>query len=345
MTEQDRIDALERALQSGEAPSEEIASLMALVRMLEDLPEPQIDESFAAALEGRLSEAPVPAAAGAPAAAASTAGGSLSTIASMQARRTRRGRRGLVAAIAAAMMLALPVAASAAALPGTAGYGIRLAREEARLWQQCRAGAVRCGFAHLDRASLRLDDLRAVLSRGDHAQVRPTTRRLQSDLSTGARTILRAAPPPATLRRLARRLDDAAVRLNSLAAATPAGLRLPLREAMGEGQTLAQDVLFALGELPVIEPPAGTPPVAIGPPAPPPSNPPRADAPTRRETEPRKQPKGGNNFGPGGTPPLNKPAPGEDWSDDEPLHDDCPLGIVAAPGAVDVCAATSGSRP
>lgn len=337
MTEKDRIEELQRALESGTSSSEETESLLALVRMLEDLPEPEIDPAFAASLEDKLIG---------PAAPAGT--GTLATITRIEERRTRRIRRGLVAAIAAAMMLALPVAASAASVPGSGGYGLRLAREEARVWMTCRAGPVRCGFAHMDRAGERLTDLRGVIRRGDVAQIQPTSARLRASLSRGATTVLAARPPMTTLRRLAARLDKTAAELDRLAASAPASLRNPIREAIGEGASLTHEVRLALGDVrvPVVQPPVVRPPLAAGPPAARPEPQPEP-APSRDTTDrPKKRPAGkDNSFGPGGTPKVDGPAPGEQWNSDEPMQDACPLGVVAAPGVDAICGAAGGETP
>ncbi|HEX9695040.1 MAG TPA: hypothetical protein VGB64_01850 [Actinomycetota bacterium] len=345
MTEKDQIEELQRALESGESSSEATASLLALVRMLEDLPEPQIDPSFAASLEDRLvgTSAASPGIAPAPGSP-----GSLATITRIEERRARRIRRGLVAAIAAAMMLALPVAASAAAVPGSPGYGVRLAREEARVWATCRAGEVRCGFAHLDRARERVTDLRGVLRRGDVAQVPATSARLRGSLTTGATTILRAHPPATTLRRLAARLDETAIELDRLAAAAPPSLRNPIREAIGEGASLTYDVRLALGMVPRFVSPPATPPIAVAPPpaAREPQTQPAGSSSRSATREPARKPAGnGNTFGPGGTPKVDEPAPGERWSGDEPLREGCPLGVVAAPGVDALCGAAGGETP
>ncbi|HVL90581.1 MAG TPA: hypothetical protein VM841_10155 [Actinomycetota bacterium] len=349
MTEKDRIEDLQRALEGEGSSSEETASLLALVRMLEDLPEPEIDPAFAASLEDRIvggtAESPPAPAAGAP------AGGSLAAITRIEERRSRRVRRGLVAAIAATFVMALPVAASAEAVPGSPGYGVRLAREEARLWMTCRAGAVKCGFAHLDRASARLTDLRSVIRRGDVSQVPATSARLRSSVSEGAATVLAAHPPATTLRRLAARLDETAARLGELAASAPPSMRNPIREALGEGVSITHEIKVALGEAPPVRIVPVRPPVAIAPPVvaePEPDAAPAEDDRSRERTRrpSRKPADKGNSFGPGGTPKVGEPAPGEEWHADDPMRDGCPLGVVAAPGVdpgvTAVCGAAGG---
>lgn len=327
---EDDAEALERALDgAARPPTEEIASLVALARMLEALPEPEIDPAFAASLEARLmAEAP---------AAVAPAPARTGVVVRLSAR--RRVRRTLAAAIAAVLLIGIPTAASANVAPDSSLYGLRLAREEARLWASCRAGSVACGFAHLDRANQRLADLDYVIARRMARYVAPTTKRLRRDLSAGAIKVIDAKPPTPTLQRLARRLDRASAALERMTAAAPLEVRGVLREAIASEEALQRQVSIALGLAPEIP----QPPVDAAPPEPPKQPETAAEPEPQQQDQPRQRRPRKDTSGPGGTPRLDRPSSDEEWRSDTPLADSCPLAVVAAPGVQQVCDATKGS--
>lgn len=345
-SDSDQAKALARVLDGdGLTASPELSSLVSLARMIEALPSPTIDAGFADRLEARLAEKIAATARPIHAGPAGVPVGAVGVVIQLEARR-KRIRRTLVAAIAAAMMLALPIAASAKARPGSALYGVRLGVESARVWATCRSGAVSCGFAHLDRASARLDDLRVILPEGNASAVTSTSHRLRMDLSAGTTSILHASPPVGTLRRLAARLDVTAHSLESLMDRVPQEARAEMTIALESGDRLSKTVRIAIAQAAPPPPSSSlTPPVAIGPaikltrPPPPPAN--KNQQAQQKPKSTQKPKRSGGKFGVGGTPIGKKPPHGEAWSSDDTV-DTCPVGVIAAPGVDMACKAVGG---
>ncbi|MHB8511917.1 MAG: hypothetical protein ACYDCC_07005 [Actinomycetota bacterium] len=340
--EQDQAAALARALEGGMAATPEIDSLVSLARMLGTLPEPTIDAGFAARLEARLSreaaatlEAP-PVAAG------------VGVVVQLQTRQ-RRLRRTLAVAIAAAMLLAIPIAASANAAPGSPLYGVRLKVEGLRLWARCTGGAVECGFAHLDRASARVADLRDVIAQGDVALMTVTSHRIRGDLSSGTNKILSASPPVATLIGLQHRLQVTTQAIGDLINQVPFAARGELALVFESGSGLANKVELAIeafnpAPTPILALPSVTPlPGNRKAPSPKHQTPQSSEAPQQSGASVRTHRSGASDHtGPGGTPNLsNNAPPGETWTTNN-TSDPCPLGALAAPGVSTVCGQVGG---
>lgn len=325
--ERDQASALEQALQGGASVSGELAGLVAVAKMVSSLPQPSIDMSFAAALEQRLLGA---ASAPAPQQAA------VLHMQAYRARQHKRVRRSLVAAIAAAFMFAMPVAASANVGPANPMYPVRLAREEARVWGKCRIDQITCGFAHLDRANLRLEDLRLVVALGQTGYIKPTAARLRKDMRAGTRAVVAARPSATTLRQLQTRITRTGIELNKIAFAAPATHRNLIAIVIENGDMLSREVLVALGvDVSGVAPPLN-PPLANGPTVAPPANQP-PDEGGAQASPPKKRKRTPDRFGPGGTVPIAKPPPGETWQADDTVEDPCPLNAVAVADVSRAC--------
>lgn len=245
----------------------DVRSLVEIARTLTLVPDPSIDPGFAARLEARLlsegtqtapslTEAPA-----APTISLVTEPASGSELhndapthqktAAVIAFPRRRFvvRKALAVAIAAAMMLALPVAASAAALPGSPFYGLKTRLEKLQLI--FARGAVADGFVLVGQSDRRLHEADQLIALGRTALVDATMNRMRSLLITGTTMILDSTSDPATLRRLASSLRQSTVMIAGMLKEAPTEVRTELLLALASGNALSTEVAQALG-VPVV---------------------------------------------------------------------------------------------
>ncbi|MHB8511544.1 MAG: DUF5667 domain-containing protein [Actinomycetota bacterium] len=151
----------------------------------------------------------------------------------------------VAAALAAAMLVALPIIASAKALPGTPLYGLRTALE--RLEYLTADGPVSKGFVDLRIAEYRLDDVNQLLALGDTRQVPPTLAAMDSLLSAGTTLIVSNTRDVSTLRRLASDLESSTGDLTTLLRQAPAFVKRAIINSLNTNNALSKVVNSALG--------------------------------------------------------------------------------------------------
>lgn len=165
--------ALALALEGRSGAHGETAELVALAEGLNALPEPEIDQTWAAALEARLLEEDLD--------AAPAIGRPALTVVSQPAdapeaqpvrrapvvtlpRRRVSVRRSVAAVAAAAALAAFPVAAAASSLPDSPFYGLKRLIERAEI--ALFGGPTQDAFAHLEHANVRLQEARQMNALG-----------------------------------------------------------------------------------------------------------------------------------------------------------------------------------
>lgn len=236
--------ALDLAYEGRVAPATpQAARLLALAERINALPDPEIDETFAAELEARLladvAEAParhlhsVPARAARPAPVAPVRPAAVIPL----PRRRWVVRKHLVAAVAAAMLIAFPIAAGASALPGTPFHSFKVNVIE-RIELMFSGSDIAKGFKHLDLADRRIGEISQLLALGAEAPVSGTLRLTQGEQSAGVEILLGATTDQATLQRAADILDRQAGRLSSLAPGFSTDLRQVALQAAAFAKSL-----------------------------------------------------------------------------------------------------------
>lgn len=246
--------ALARALDDAALiPSGEIRGLVHIARALQAVPDPEIDPEFARRLEARLltdgfdelsarrtrAASPMPNVAVSP---------NLTAAVHTLPRGRFVVRKAVAAAVAAAMLFALPVVASGSSLPGSPFYGVKTAME--RLELAAAQGPVADGFVYLKHAARRLDEVDQAISIGRDAVVASTLRRYDAAITRGTRLILSATDDPALLERLARELARGTGWLSQLLTVAPSVVAPAIIDSINGGRALSLKVerILALDE-------------------------------------------------------------------------------------------------
>lgn len=264
------------ALEGRTAARGEARELVALAQDLGSLPEPKIDETWAAALEARLlteglDEAP--AVVGRPQLAVVE-----QPIEQPAAEPVRRApvvtlprrrmvvRRSVAAVAAAAMLGAFPVAAAASSLPGSPFYGLKRTMERAQI--AMFGGAIADGFAHMDLADRRLGEAEqlSALGRGGDA-IAALLADADESMRIGSALILGHTTNPEELTRLALLAGDAKVRAQGMQPGLPDDAAHAANAPIATAGSIQDQVADALGAAPdaEIEVPAAVEPVVSAP--------------------------------------------------------------------------------
>jgi hypothetical protein len=256
--------ALALALQGASTSDGEISRLVGVARILEAVPDPDIDPGFAARLQARLMTedlglvlAVVPTPKPDEPIDLPKAGHRAAII--RLPRRRFVVRKAMAATIAAAMALALPVLVATTALPGSPGYGLKLRLEQLRI--AAIHDPIARGFGWLDIADNRLAEATQLAALKRPRLIPATLALLQLAQRTGASLILEAATERETLARAAGMLQSQDTGLRDLLPEVPAATRDDVLDAIRTGQALSLRVAAALG-LPMIRPPATVAPGA-----------------------------------------------------------------------------------
>jgi hypothetical protein len=253
------------ALRAQGASAAEARDLALVAGALALVPDPEIDAAFADALEARLLSEPVSSSDASPAVTslrpvptvlrpaarptparrpvAALSPQTTRTIAPVipLPRRRHTMRKALAVAIAAAMLLALPVAASANALPSSPFYRLKIGIEQLRL--HFTPGDVNKGFYDLERAGIRLDeaDQENVLGHDDKVvQAMAMMRRSQSH---GSALITGGSPSASDLERLRSTLLSYASELATLLPQVDSSARSSVLATLRQGQAIAKTLL------------------------------------------------------------------------------------------------------
>lgn len=236
------------------APAE-LESLVMLARDLASLPEPDIDPRFAAILEQRLlteqiDEAPVPArrlqaVPESPQPEPPVEPVRRAPVVPLPRRRFVF-KRGLVAAVAAAMLVAFPIVASASSLPGGILHSFKINVLE-RIELAFAGGPVDDGFKHLDFADRRIDEIGQLLALGSESAVPGALAMMQSEQIAGVEVILDATRDPAILARAARMLEAQAGKLVTIAKTLSLDVRPAALDAAAAAKALAARLSGAPG--------------------------------------------------------------------------------------------------
>jgi hypothetical protein len=134
-------------------------------------------------------------------------------------------RKAMAAAIAAALMLALPVAASANALPSSPLYKGKLALEDMRMW--FTHGNMAKGFYMLQRAKTRGVEMAEESAQGHTAVLLKVAALMQAEQQEGMSLILSAKPSAEQLAQAASTLRDISAQLTTLLPQVPQAARPP----------------------------------------------------------------------------------------------------------------------
>ncbi|HEX9713208.1 MAG TPA: DUF5667 domain-containing protein [Actinomycetota bacterium] len=214
--------ALELSLEGQIAARGETADLVALAEGLANLPAPQIDETWASALEARLLNEGLetPAVVGRP--SLMVVGEPQKTTEAAPVRRApvvtlpRRRlvvRKSVAAVAAAAALAAFPVAAAASSLPESPFYSVKRFMERAEI--ALVGGSVHDAFTHLKHANVRLDEAEQMGALGyDDAAIAAVLADAEELVSKANALIWANTSDPATLERLAaeaRAIEDQAI--------------------------------------------------------------------------------------------------------------------------------------
>lgn len=232
----------------------EVKSLVALAHDLATLPDPEIDARFAARLEQRLLsdglEAATPArhlqAVPAPKPQAPAEPVRRAPVVPLPRRRFVF-KRGLVAAVAAAMLLAFPLAASANSLPGGLFHSFKVNVLE-RIELALAGGPVDDGFKHLDFAERRIGEIAQLLVLGNEGDVQGALDMMQGEQVTGVEAIMAATSDPAVLSRAARILEAQADALANIARNLSIDMRPAALDAASAAKALAERLVGATGD-------------------------------------------------------------------------------------------------
>lgn len=222
------------------AASGQTAELVAIAGSLALLPDPEIDQTWAAALEARLLGEevaapglhlvePVPTPVPLP-----------TNVVQMPTRRFVV-RRAFAATVAAAMLGAFPVIAVAGSLPGTPGYGVK--RSVERLYIAMYGDAIADGFAHGQLAQRRVGEASQLIAlQMDASLISRTLRDATDELNLSARLVLDNTDDPATLQRLSDMTRETQRRIAALASDTPTASQGALQGALDASIDLQADV-------------------------------------------------------------------------------------------------------
>lgn len=247
------------SLRAQGATTAEARDLVAVAGALALVPDPEIDATFADALEATLMAEfdqqvstvkqlrPVrPAAAGPVAVPSKTQTSKPAAIATVTPlpRRKLVLRKTLAAAIAAVLIMALPVAASANALPSSPLYKGKLAIEEMRLF--FTTGEMAKGFYHLERAKLRGEEMAQEAALGHTEVLVKVAALMQAEQRTGMRLILGANPNAAQLAQAADALRDISQQLTTLLPQVPQAVRPPIIATVNMTNDLANRLATSL---------------------------------------------------------------------------------------------------
>lgn len=244
------------------AASGQTAELVALAGNLALLPDPEIDATWANALEARLIGAevvqptlhlvePAPAPEPLP-----------TNVVQLPARRFVV-RRALAGAVAAAMLSAFPVVAVAGSLPGTPGYGVKRSIE--RLHIAMFGDEVADGFAYMALAQRRVGEAGEMIA----LKMRPELislilRDAMLDLNRSSRLVLDNTDDEATLQRFSDQAAETQRRIAALASDAPQASQRALQGALDASIALQADVARLLA----VETTPGAPVASIRPTAP-----------------------------------------------------------------------------
>lgn len=246
--------------------SHEVARLVVLAGALAAVPGPEIDPAFASRLEARLmaerieeSQAtarPALAPVRAAAVPARPAAPELETRRARVIPLPRRRfvvRRSLVAAVAAAMLVALPMVAGANSLPGSPLFPVRQAIERVQLALTFDETAK--GFRQIEYAKQYQQDAEQLVGSGASSEdVKAALAEMQRHAREGATRILRTSDPR-HLTRLASSLRPMVEALANLVPSATKGALPALQAAIQEGKDLIREVVAALGFPPVVASP------------------------------------------------------------------------------------------
>lgn len=254
--------ALALALEGSVAPaSTEVERLVALAQALEAVPDPHIDPAFAAKLEARLmaegvEEAPVlqivkpaprPAVAPKPAPVV------------LLPRRRFVVRKTLVAAIAAAMLMALPIAASANALPGSPFYAVKTWRQTVQL--HFSSGAAKA-FRLEQIARENLSDAAQLTTLGADPRLVRSTLDRAADHQRSAVALVIDTRQVGLITKMLRMIAADRAMLTRLQPAADGATRPAIHEAITESDVLSVRLARALGYPAAVRTPAPSDPSA-----------------------------------------------------------------------------------
>ncbi|GAC1410338.1 MAG: hypothetical protein NVSMB57_04010 [Actinomycetota bacterium] len=248
--------ALSRVLSNpaSRAP-DDIRRLASIAVALEAVPDPEIDPSFVARLEARIMSEEVntyPALSLVSSFNRGSDGTNAEPVTKVPhtasviwlPRRRLVVRKALVGAVAAILLVALPLVASASALPGTPFYGLHATLE--RLERAAADGPVQKGFVDLKHGARRLDEVKELFALRSTPLVPQTLERMNDALRTGTNLILRHATDPETLTRLARALGSSTGKLSTLLKSAPASIKPSIIGSLASGNALRRVVMTAL---------------------------------------------------------------------------------------------------
>lgn len=229
--------------------SPEVARLVALAETLAGLPDPLIDPKFAARLEARLMEEELAeeqnrALRVAPKPSVRPAEPVRRAKVHPLPRRRVVIRRGLIAAALAVMLMALPIAASAGALPGSPFYSLKLGIERIEL--AFAGGPEAKAFKHLELAGTRLDEAAQLVALGRGDAVSATLDRMAAEQRTGTTLILGFPAGRPAVTRAAQILRTQTAGLSALAAKASPELRAAVLDAAAASDALATRLASAL---------------------------------------------------------------------------------------------------
>lgn len=228
------------------AAAGQTAELVALAGNLALLPDPEIDASWANALEARLLGADAVAQPTLRLVEPAPAPQPLPTNVHQLPVRRFVVRRALAGAVAAAMLSAFPVVAVAGSLPGTPGYGVKRAIER---WHIAMYGdAVADGFAHGRLAQRRVDEAsRLIALEASPTIISITLRDAMLSLNLSSRLVLDNTDDAATLQRLSDMTAETQRRIAALAGDAPASSQDEWQGALDASIELQADVARLLG--------------------------------------------------------------------------------------------------
>lgn len=222
------------------AASGQTAELVAIAGNLALLPDPVIDQTWAAALEARLlgvEVAPV----GLHLVEPAPAPEALPTNVIQMPNRRFVVRRVFAATVAAAMLGAFPIIAVAGSLPGTPGYGVK--RSVERLNLVLFGDAVADGFSHAQLAQRRVGEAAQLIAlQMDPGLISRTLRDATDALNLSARLVLDNTDDPATLQRLSDVTRETQRQIAALAGDAPSESQVALQGALNASIELQADV-------------------------------------------------------------------------------------------------------
>ncbi|MFN2640399.1 MAG: DUF5667 domain-containing protein [Actinomycetota bacterium] len=248
------------ALRAQGASAAEARDLALVAGALALVPDPEIDAAFADALEARLLSEPIEQPVQAPSTvvtpirrtivlpearpAAPKTKAPIATVTPLP-RRKYTMRKTLAIAIAAAMLLALPVAASANSLPTSPFYRVKIAMEQLKL--HFMGSDTSKGFYELDRAGTRLDEADQLASLGDNKHVTQVLAMMRASQRNGSNLIQGDSPTVSELARLRSLLLGYAEQLTTLLPQVNMTARSSVLATIRQGQSIANKLAPVLG--------------------------------------------------------------------------------------------------